>query len=167
MFILPLQRAHLTVSQEVLNDLVKSGQIKARTKWKQVYPSFANDSRYLDMLGNPGSNPIELFWDVVDALDQKLDEKIAIADGAIKRHNQALEAKMKQDGDAAAENEAVKEQKPFEVGPETTEEQFLSIVKADSDESIKTLTDEDLSEIYSSVRCLVLGVALLLTVCVP
>ncbi|KAI0715973.1 hypothetical protein C8T65DRAFT_127727 [Cerioporus squamosus] len=138
--------------REVLNDLVKSGQIKARTKWKQVYPSFANDNRYLDMLGNPGSNPIELFWDIVDALDQKLDEKIAIADGAIKRHNQALEAKMKEDGAAATENEDAKEQKPFEVGSETTEEEFLNIVKADSDESIKTLTDEDLKEIYRSLH---------------
>ena len=54
----------------MLNELVKSGEIKARTKWKQVYSSFANDNRYLDMLGNPGSNPIELFWDIVDALEQ-------------------------------------------------------------------------------------------------
>ena len=96
------------------------------------------------MLGNPGSNPIELFWDAVDALDQKLDEKIAIADSAIKRHNDALDVKMEEDVDATAENEAAKGQKPFEVGPETTEEEFLSIVKADSDESVKTLTDEDL-----------------------
>ncbi|RPD64363.1 hypothetical protein L226DRAFT_533652 [Lentinus tigrinus ALCF2SS1-7] len=138
--------------REVLNDLVKSGQIKARTKWKQIYPSFANDNRYLDMLGNPGSNPIELFWDVVDALDQKLDEKIAIADGAIKRHNEALQAKMKEEGDGAPENEAANEQKPFEVGPDTTEEEFLSIVKADLDESVKTLTDEDLKEIYHSLH---------------
>ena len=105
------------------------------------------------MLGNPGSNPIELFWDAVDALDQKLDEKIAIADSAIKRHNDALDVKMEEDVDATAENEAAKGQKPFEVGPETTEEEFLSIVKADSDASVKTLTDEDLKEIYHSVRC--------------
>ena len=136
--------------KELLNGLVQSGEIKARTKWKQVYPGFANDSRYLDMLGNPGSNPIELFWDVVDALDQKLDAKIAIVQDAIKRHNKAIEDKMKEDGDAA--HGAPAEPKPFEIGPETTEEEFLKIVKADSDESIKTLSDEDLREIYHSVR---------------
>ena len=133
----------------MLNELVKSGEIKARTKWKEVYPGFSSDNRYLDMLGNPGSNPIELFWDAVDALDQKLDAKIAIAVGAIKRHNKALEDKMKEDGDETPADGA---QEAVEVGPETTEEEFLSIVKADSDESIKTLADEDLSEIYHSVR---------------
>lgn len=135
--------------QELLNELVKSGEIKARTKWKEVYPGFANDPRYLGMLGNPGSNPIELFWDVVDALDQRLDTKIAIAEGAIKRHNQALEDKMKEDSDNAPADGAAG---TFEVGPQTIEEEFLSIVKADEDESIKTLADEDLSEIYHSVR---------------
>ncbi len=131
---------------------MKSGEIKARTKWKEVYPGFANDNRYLDMLGNPGSNPIELFWDVVDALDQKLDTKIAIAEGAIKRHNKTLEDKMKEDSDNAPADGATTESKPFEVGPETTEEEFLCIVKADLDESVKTLADEDLTEIYHSVR---------------
>ena len=130
--------------------MVESGEIKARTKWKQVYPSFANDNRYLDMLGNPGSNPIELFWDAVDALDQKLDAKIAIADGAIKRHNQALEDKMKEDGDDAGEG-ATPDVKPFEVGPDTTEEEFLNIVKSDSDESVKTVSEDDLKEIFQSV----------------
>jgi pre-mRNA-processing factor 40 len=28
------------------------------------------------MLGNPGSNPLELFWDVVDMFDQQLDTMI-------------------------------------------------------------------------------------------
>ncbi|EED77678.1 predicted protein, partial [Postia placenta Mad-698-R] len=54
--------------RDVLQSLVKSGQMKARTKWKDVYPSFSDDIRYLDMLGNHGSNPLELFWDLVDNL---------------------------------------------------------------------------------------------------
>ena len=56
----------------LLKELVDAGKLKARSKWKEVYPSFSDDKRYLDMLGNPGSNPLELFWDVVDDLDQKL-----------------------------------------------------------------------------------------------
>ena len=146
--------------------MVESGQIKARTKWKQVYPTFANDNRYLDMLGNPGSNPIELFWDIVDALDQKLDAKIEVAMGAVKRHNKTLEDKAKEgeqsnqeqtDGDVNVEAEGSTSTsepkfKPFEVGPETTEEEFISIVRADADEDVKALTDEDLKEIYQSVR---------------
>ena len=136
----------------MLDELVMSGEIKARTKWKEVYPVFSSDKRYLDMLGNTGSNPIELFWDAVDALDQRLDNKIAIAEDAIKRHNKALEDKMKEDGDEAPADGDPKEPKPFEGGPDTTEEEFWSIVKTDLDESNKTLADEDLSEIYHSVR---------------
>jgi pre-mRNA-processing factor 40 len=37
------------------------------------------------MLGTPGSNPLELFWDVVDELDQALDERVAIVESALKR----------------------------------------------------------------------------------
>lgn len=148
----------------MLNGLVESGEIKARTKWKDVYPNFSTDERYLNMLGNPGSNPIELFWDIVDALDQKLDGKIEIAMGAIKRHNKALEdsAKVSEmqtdegaeatEGTAQAEGSSV-ESRPqlFEVGPETTGEDFVAVVKADEDEGVKALTDEDLKEIYDSV----------------
>ena len=32
--------------------------IKARCKWKDVYPLFQDDERYLKLLGEPGSNPI-------------------------------------------------------------------------------------------------------------
>jgi pre-mRNA-processing factor 40 len=39
----------------------------------------------LKLLGNPGSNPLELFWDVVDGLDQKLDAKVEEVQAALKR----------------------------------------------------------------------------------
>ena len=70
--------------------MIESGNIKARTKWKQVYSLFRDDQRYLNMLGNPGSNPLELFWDAVDTLDQKLDAKLTVVEDAIKRHNERL-----------------------------------------------------------------------------
>ncbi|KAH9935883.1 uncharacterized protein BXZ73DRAFT_89380 [Epithele typhae] len=133
--------------RELLNGLVTSGEIKARTKWKQVYPSFSSDPRYLDMLGNPGSNPIELFWDVIDVLDQKLDEKIAVAEAAIKKHNQALDSKMKED-DGTAVTDGLK---AFEVSPESTEQEFLRIVKDNLDGGT-SLSEVDLKEIYHSLH---------------
>jgi len=48
------------------------------------------DDQYLIMLGNPGLNPLKLFWDIVDALDQKLDAKIAVVEDVIKWHNTKL-----------------------------------------------------------------------------
>ena len=73
--------------QGLVVELVQSGDIKARTKWKEVCHLFRYDDSYLNMLENPGSNPLELFWDAVDALDQKLDAKIAVVEDVIKRFN--------------------------------------------------------------------------------
>ena len=45
--------------------LVGSGTIKARCKWKDIYPLFRDDERYLNLLGKLGSNPIgtlSTFW---------------------------------------------------------------------------------------------------------
>ncbi len=64
-----------------------SGQLQAKSKWKDVYLIFKNDERYLNLLGSPGSNPIELFWDVVDKMDQKFDVKVTVVEDAIKRYN--------------------------------------------------------------------------------
>ncbi|KAF9269050.1 hypothetical protein L218DRAFT_416844 [Marasmius fiardii PR-910] len=125
--------------KELLQGLVESGKIKARTKWKEIYPSFKDDERYLNMLGNPGSNQLELFWDVVDALDQKLDAKIAVVTDAIK--NGAKTSEGMDDGTP----------KPFTVTPEMTEEEFLAVVKAAADEEVSTLSQEDLHAVFNTV----------------
>ena len=52
-------------------------------KWKDVYPLFSKDERYLNLLGTPGSNPLELFWDVVDILDEALELHAGLVDKAL------------------------------------------------------------------------------------
>ena len=63
------------------------GELTARTNWKEIYPSFAKD---VSMLRNTGSNLLELFWDLVDAMDQNVDAKIAVIEEAILRHNSCI-----------------------------------------------------------------------------
>ncbi|KAF9466036.1 hypothetical protein BDZ94DRAFT_1251953 [Collybia nuda] len=140
--------------KELLQSLVDSGEIKARTKWKEIYPIFRDNDRYLGMLSNPGSNPLELFWDAVDILDQKLDEKIAIVETAIERYNTTNENKNSIDGDAQADQKGDDSGKPqgFSVGPDTTEEEFKSVVKNQAYEAVETLTDADLKLIYNTVH---------------
>jgi pre-mRNA-processing factor 40 len=123
-----------------LQELVASGDINARSKWKQVYPKFSTDIRYLDMLGKPGSNPIELFWDVVDDLDQKLDAKIATVDAAIKRHNVELSSN--------AEGSS----QPWSIQAETTEAEFLKIVQDNGDEESAALSIDELKQIFTTVN---------------
>ncbi|KAG6909336.1 hypothetical protein DXG01_000936 [Tephrocybe rancida] len=129
--------------KDLLQGLVDAGKIKARTKWKEVYPNFATDERYLLMLGNPGSNPLELFWDVVDVLDQDLDRKIAVIDDAFERHN-AKQAEVKAEGDMEVD--------AFAVGPETTEKEFRAIVKANEDDAVRALEEKELVEIFITLH---------------
>lgn len=134
---------------------MESGHIKARTKWKEIYPAFRDDDRYLSMLSNPGSNPLELFWDAVDILDQKLDEKIGVAEAAIERHNAELPAgedKKTVNGDAQEkQGEDSEETQGFSVGPNTTEKEFKAIIKGKADDAANALTNEDLHIIFNTV----------------
>ncbi|KAJ3745426.1 hypothetical protein DFH05DRAFT_1487929 [Lentinula detonsa] len=134
--------------KELLQSLVACGDIKARRKWKDVYPKFKDDDRYIDMLGNPGSNQIELFWDVVDALDQKLDAKIAIITNAIAKTDGTAKA-VNSEGN---EENGVPESPGFSVTPTTTEEEFLDAVKGTQDPAVKSMTDEELHLVFGTLR---------------
>lgn len=48
---------------------MKEGIIVEGTKWKDIFPSIKDDGRFVNMLGQSGSNPLELFWDVLEQLD--------------------------------------------------------------------------------------------------
>ncbi len=90
------------------------------------------------MLGNPGSNQLELFWDVVDGLDQKLDAKIDVVTEAFKGYRaEGVE------GDTEAPG--------FAVGPETTEEQYQNVLKVVSNANVEALTSKDIHNIYAAV----------------
>ncbi|ETW78861.1 hypothetical protein HETIRDRAFT_435469 [Heterobasidion irregulare TC 32-1] len=148
----------------LLKDLVAAGRITARSKWKSVYPLFSTDTRYLDLLGKPGSNPIELFWDIVDELDQQLDSKIAIAESAIRRHNVKLEAEHAKSIQTTGvkEGEGEKEARPdnagkegpklFAVVSETTEEEFVKVLEDNVDEALTKLTEQDMKEVFKTLR---------------
>jgi pre-mRNA-processing factor 40 len=130
--------------KDLLQSLVKQSKVKARSKWKEVHPIFCNDQRYLSMLGNPGSNPLELFWDVVDTLDQRLDKKIAIVEEALARHGAAKE----EEGPTQDKGKP----KGYAVGPDTTEEEFNSIVMTYGGDSVAALTADDLREVYKTLH---------------
>lgn len=56
----------------LINELRSAGKIKAGSKWSQVYPLFKDDERYTAMLGQPGSSPLDLFWDIVEEEERAL-----------------------------------------------------------------------------------------------
>jgi pre-mRNA-processing factor 40 len=56
---------------ELLEGYRQSGTIRAGTKWKDFHPTIKDDPRYLAMLGQGGSSPLDLFWDVLEQEDSK------------------------------------------------------------------------------------------------
>jgi hypothetical protein len=130
------------------------------------------------MLGNPGSNPLELFWDVVDSLDQRLDSRIVGVTRAIAAYNKSNVEKASRakaasskpesaegtegegEGGAAAMDTAAdvanvadaedgEEPKGFVIMPGTTFEEMQAVVKGQ--EEVKDLTEKDLQLVYYAV----------------
>ncbi|PFH51972.1 hypothetical protein AMATHDRAFT_74657 [Amanita thiersii Skay4041] len=132
--------------KDLLQKFVTEGKIKARSKWKEIYSAIHNDERYLSILGNPGSNPLELFWDVVDGLDQQLDKKIAKVELVFKKQGDAIMGDLENGGQDKSSLRG------FVVGPETTEEEFNDIVKAHADDTVQDLSREDLREVYNTLH---------------
>ena len=56
----------------LLKELRQNGKINAGTKWKTILPLVEKDERYTVMLGNPGSTPMDLFWDIVEEEERAL-----------------------------------------------------------------------------------------------
>lgn len=57
---------------ELLQELKRNNKIKAGSKWSKIYPLIASDERYTAMLGQSGSTPLDLFWDMVEEEERAL-----------------------------------------------------------------------------------------------
>ena len=61
--------------KELLAELRANNKIKVNTKWMEIYPSFKDDPRYTQILGQRGSTPLDLFWDLIVEEEQVLRAK--------------------------------------------------------------------------------------------
>ena len=57
---------------DLLKELKDQGKVKAGTKWMEVLPQIHEDPRYVAILGQPGSTPLDLFWDMVEEEERAL-----------------------------------------------------------------------------------------------
>jgi pre-mRNA-processing factor 40 len=58
--------------QQCLQELRANGKIRAGSKWMAVLPEIESDPRYVAMLGQSGSTPLDLFWDMVEEEERAL-----------------------------------------------------------------------------------------------
>ncbi|CZS90335.1 related to U1 snRNP protein [Rhynchosporium graminicola] len=90
----------------LLHELKSSNKIKAGSKWSQIHPLLAEDERYQAILGQPGSKPIDLFWDMVEEEERALRSV----------RNDVLD---------------VLDDKRFEIQTKTSFEEFLALMQND------------------------------------
>jgi len=57
---------------DLLQEMRARGKIKAGSKWMTVLPEIEQDPRYVAMLGQTGSTPLDLFWDMVEDEERAL-----------------------------------------------------------------------------------------------
>ncbi|QGA15473.1 hypothetical protein EYB26_003131 [Talaromyces marneffei] len=91
---------------ELLKELRSQGKIKAGAKWMQIHPLIQDDPRYVAMLGQSGSSPLDLFWDMVEEEERGLRGP----------RNDVLD---------------VLDDKRYEITTKTTYEEFASIMATD------------------------------------
>lgn len=58
-------RGNRDAFKRLLRDLVKDGKIYCLTKWMDIYPIVKREDCYVNMLGQEGSSPLDLFFDLV------------------------------------------------------------------------------------------------------
>jgi len=91
---------------DLLKELKSAGKIKAGTKWMDILPEVNEDPRYVAMLGQPGSTPLDLFWDMVE--EEERTVRLI--------RNDVYD---------------VLEDKRYEINPKTTLHDFLEVMETD------------------------------------
>ncbi|CAJ0631667.1 6350_t:CDS:2 [Entrophospora sp. SA101] len=88
------QRKNRDAYRALMDELRKKSVINANSKWKEIFPLITNDERYQNMLGQPGSNPLELFWDVVEELDKILYQQRKVVTEVLKSKDISVNSGM-------------------------------------------------------------------------
>ncbi|XP_012685783.1 pre-mRNA-processing factor 40 homolog A isoform X2 [Clupea harengus] len=75
------QRKNREAFQKFLDELHEHGQLHSMSAWMEMYPTISSDIRFSNMLGQPGSTPLDLFKFYVEDLKARYhDEKRIIKD---------------------------------------------------------------------------------------
>ncbi|OLL25271.1 Pre-mRNA-processing protein prp40 [Neolecta irregularis DAH-3] len=109
----------------LLQELKARGFIKAGAKWMNIYPLIRNDKRYINMVGQSGSTPLDMFWDLVEEAEQNIrDRKGLILD--------------------------VLEERKFQIAEKTSFDEFMKIMKSE----LRTtgIPEDALRAIFDSLR---------------
>lgn len=66
------ERQNRDAFADLLKEKRQQGVIRAGTTWSALLPQIEDDSRYTDMLGQSGSTPLDMYWDVLEEEERAL-----------------------------------------------------------------------------------------------
>ncbi len=128
---------------DLLKDLKTAGKIKAGTKWMEIKSMIEDDPRYVAMLGQSGSTPLDLFWDMVEEEERMLRAKRNDVLDVLDVSNLWLTS----DNPSTLTNP---QDKRYELTQKTTLDEFLSVMQ--TDRRTANLDRDSISLIYERLR---------------
>merc|ERR1711997_660673 len=100
------QRKNRDAMIQVLDELHEAGKLTSMSLWVELYPTISADIRFTQMLGQPGSTPLDLFKFYVEDLKSRFYSEKKIIKEILK-------------------------EKSYEMAPSTTFEDFATVVCED------------------------------------
>ncbi|KAI7898550.1 uncharacterized protein BX663DRAFT_524529 [Cokeromyces recurvatus] len=76
--------------RELLHELVSNRKINVRTMWKEIHPLIKDDPRYITAVGLPDSTPLDMFWDIIDDLDEQFYHQKKMVYHALEKAQQEI-----------------------------------------------------------------------------
>ncbi|XP_020641514.2 pre-mRNA-processing factor 40 homolog B isoform X1 [Pogona vitticeps] len=87
------QRKNREAFQAFLDELHESGRLHSMSTWMELYPSLSTDRRFANMLGQPGSTPLDLFKFYVEDLKARFHDEKKIIKDILKDRSFSVEVK--------------------------------------------------------------------------
>ena len=66
------ERQNRDAFKSLLSELRRDAKIRPGTTWSNIVPLIESDERYINMMGQDGSTPQELFWDIAEEEERSL-----------------------------------------------------------------------------------------------
>ncbi|KAN0063798.1 U1 snRNP protein [Thecaphora frezii] len=107
----------------LLGEMRRSGELTARTPWSQVFARVKDDDRFLRVVGQAGSTPLELFYDAVDDLEQLVERQLDRVQAQLAWQGREVTGETTYDEFAAWLNEGEANANGAEATAETSEQQ--------------------------------------------
>lgn len=119
------ERKNRDAFRELLSDYLRKGIITHKSKWQDFFPLIKEEQRFLKMLGQPGSTPLELFWDEVELLYEQYYEEVKLVHDILK----SLEVSLNQNVSFESFKEIVqKDQRIFKIKEENLPQIYEKLV---------------------------------------